>query len=382
MIKEKKLKNSAEPVSISSTKTILNQMMYCICKIKINETYGTGFFCKVPFENNQSKNFLITNYHILDKKYYEKNTKINLLLNDENIIKIIDLRMKRNTYFNKDNDITLIELNKSDDINTFLEIDDKLFIDNNEIIYENKSLYVLQYPQGKNAAVSFGLLNSIDNSEIIHTCSTENGSSGSPILNLETNKVIGIHKEGSINFEFNKGTYLKYPLIDFLQKTKTKIIEKKNNSILDNSKINNIQNKKNNNFYQIDNNKDINSKNLINKDKNESDILDDNIKPQKINNKKSKENKLSNQVQDNNINTDINILKLFFTLDDEEYCIYIDKNSTIEQVVKELNKKYEINKDSMLVLEDNNDLITLNYDKKIMEYQKIKNQSKLIILEI
>ena len=190
MIKEKKLKNSAEPVSISSTKTILNQMMYYICKIKINETYGTGFFCKIPFENEQSKNFFMTNYHILDKKYCEKNTKINLLLNDENIIKTIDLRIKRNTYFNKDNDITLIELNKNDDINTFLDIDDKLFIDNNEIIYENKSLYVLQYPQGKNAAVSYGLLNSLDNSEIIHTCSTENGSSCSPILNLETKKLL------------------------------------------------------------------------------------------------------------------------------------------------------------------------------------------------
>ena len=44
MKKEKKLNNSVEPVSILGTKTILNQMMNCICKLKINGANGTGFF--------------------------------------------------------------------------------------------------------------------------------------------------------------------------------------------------------------------------------------------------------------------------------------------------------------------------------------------------
>jgi len=50
MNQEKKVKNSVEPVSISSTETILNQMKYCICKIKINAIYGTGFFVKYLLE--------------------------------------------------------------------------------------------------------------------------------------------------------------------------------------------------------------------------------------------------------------------------------------------------------------------------------------------
>ena len=213
---EKQLKNSVEPVSILGTKTILNQMMNCICKIKMNNIYGTGFFCKIPFENDETKNFLMTNFHILNKKNINENNKINLLLNDEDILKTIDLKIKRKTYFNKEDDITLIEINEDDNINNFLELDDKLLKDNNEFIYENKSLYILQYPFGRNAAVSYGLLTSLDNSEIKHTCSTHNGSSGSPILNLETNKVIGIHKEASNNSEFNIGTFLKNPLIDFI----------------------------------------------------------------------------------------------------------------------------------------------------------------------
>ena len=72
----------------------------------------------------------------------------------------------------------------------------------------------------------------INNYDIIHLCSTDNGSSGSPIINLENNKIIGIHKQGSINF--NKGTLLKYPLNDFIKNIK----ENKNNIIIGEININ------------------------------------------------------------------------------------------------------------------------------------------------
>ena len=269
MKQEKKINNSPEPVSISGTKIILNQLMDCICKLKINGVNGTGFFCKINFGNNETKNFLITNYHVLNKKNYEENNKIILLLNDQEEIKNIDLKIHRNTYFNQENDITLIELNNNDNIVNFLELDDDLFRHNNNILYDHKSLYVLQYPQGKKAAVSYGLLTSLDKFEIKHTCSTDNGSSGSPILNLETNKVIGIHKEGSINFEFNKGTYLKYVLIDFIQKNINKINENNNNISNNISKNNNnIQNNLGNfgnmNFNNINLNLESKSSNLNN----------------------------------------------------------------------------------------------------------------------
>ena len=331
MKQEKKIKKSVEPVSISATKIILNQMMFCICKIKINANYGTGFFCKISIDKNITKNFLMTNYHILDEKYSKKNKKINLLLNDEKEIKTIDLKIQRNVYYNKENDITLIELKDNDNINNFLELDDKLFINNNEIIYENKSLYVLQYPQGRNAAVSFGLLTSIDNLEIKHTCSTEYGSSGSPILNLETNKVIGIHKEGSINFEFNKGTYLKNILIDFIQKNK-KIIENQKKNIL---------------YKQFNNNTWKNKKNLFNRLNKSYDKLPINLNINNINgnnnndfnkkhllynktqkNIKSIFNKYSNRIHDNNININIknNNFPLFSKYNNKDYNLNTNKN--------------------------------------------------------
>jgi len=246
MKKEKKIRNSPEPVNIAGTKAILEQMINCICKIKIREASGTGFFCKIPLGKNESLNVLMTNYHILDEKYYEDNKEIHLLLNDEKEAFAIDLLTERKTYFNKEYDIAIIELKEEDGIKNFLELDDNLFKEKEKVFYEGKSIYVLQYPYGRNACVSYGLSINIEKNDIKHTCSTENGSSGSPILNLENNKVIAIHKEAGLsNFNFNKGTFLKFPLNNFMEEQNNDINESKNSiaSINDFSANKNRENK-------------------------------------------------------------------------------------------------------------------------------------------
>ena len=243
---EKKIRNSPEPVNIAGTKAILEQMINCICKIKIREASGTGFFCKIPLGKNESLNVLMTNYHILDEKYYEDNKEIHLLLNDEKEAFVIEQLTERKTYFNKEYDITIIELKEEDGIKNFLELDDNLFKEKEKVFYEGKSIYVLQYPYGRNACVSYGLLINIEKNDIKHTCSTENGSSGSPILNLENNKVIAIHKgAGLSDFNFNKGTFLKYPLNNFMEEQNNDINASKNSiaSINDFSANKNRENK-------------------------------------------------------------------------------------------------------------------------------------------
>ena len=264
---EKKIIGSADPVSIAGTKKILDQLINCICKIKIKEAFGTGFFCLVPFGNNEILKVLMTNYHVINEKYLKENKNINLLINDNNEAIKIDLGIERKRYLNKDCDVTLIEIREEDKINNFLELDENLFKDNLEIIYEDKSIYILQYPNGKNACVSYGLLNSIDKNDISHKCSTDNGSSGSPILNLENNKVIGIHKKGSTCFNFNLGTLLKFPINDFNEK----YINKSSNKIIDET------NKKSEDSMHQENNKSKNKKleNIF--------IGEFNIKPEDIN---------------------------------------------------------------------------------------------------
>ena len=199
-----------EPINISSSKKILDQMTNCICRIEVsNEKIGTGFFCKV-----NSMNFLMTCY--IDEEYLKENKELNLALNDNNEYIKIDLGIQREIYFNKEYDTTFIELKDEDNIKNYLELDDNLFMDNENIFYNSKSIYVLQYLNKKEIYVSYGYIIGInEKKEIKHFCYTDDSSVGSPILNLTNNKVIGIHK-GVLNCGY--GTLLKYPLNDFRKK--------------------------------------------------------------------------------------------------------------------------------------------------------------------
>ena len=255
---EKKIKNMPDPVTISGTETLLNQMKNCICKIKINQTNGTGFFCTIPY-GNETMNVLMTNNHIINKNDYNENNKLNLFINDDKDAKILILKIERKTYFNEKYDLAMIELKEDDNINHFLELDDNLFKNEINAFYEDISIYVIQYPLGNNAAVSYGFSNGINDFEINHTCSTEHGSSGSPILNLSNNKIIGIHKQSAKNFNYNIGTCLQFPLNDFFEKN-----EIDNNNFI---KEVNKENKKNNKSYYDGSDKynDIEVRNELNK---------------------------------------------------------------------------------------------------------------------
>ena len=51
---------------------------------------------------------------------------------------------------------------------------------------------------------------------IYHKCATKKGLSGSPIINIYSNKVLGIHKQGQLN-KYNKGLFLNFPIKEFIE---------------------------------------------------------------------------------------------------------------------------------------------------------------------
>jgi len=212
------------PISIKGTKEILNQMENCIFKIyKNNGEKGTGFFCKILYKNYNIP-VMITNNHVIDEKYIKENKNIKITLNDDNINKTIILNNNRKIYTNIEYDITIIEINSENDkINNFMDLDEKIFNEDSEILYNNNSIYIPQYLNGDEAVVSYGIISNIEGYDIKHFCCTEKGSSGAPIINLKTKKIIGIHKEGSSHFQYNKGTYLKYPINEFINNINNKI---------------------------------------------------------------------------------------------------------------------------------------------------------------
>ena len=204
---------AVDSLAIKQKETISMQLQKSICKIK-GKLIGTGFFCYINYEN---KNIpcLMTNYHILDDKYIKDNNKIEIIINDNKINIIINIediiyKSKKDEY-----DLIIIKLKEEymKNIN-YLELDDNLF--NESSLKEYKSIYILHYLNGQNASVSYGKDIIYDPNykyDIQYKCNID--SSGGPILNLLSNKIIGIHKgciQKNDGIKYNIGTLLKYPL--------------------------------------------------------------------------------------------------------------------------------------------------------------------------
>ena len=79
------MKNYPKSVSKECTENILNQMDNIIYKMENhNEKLGTGFFCKLNYNNNVFP-VLITSYQIINEKYIFNNNSIEVSLNENKI---------------------------------------------------------------------------------------------------------------------------------------------------------------------------------------------------------------------------------------------------------------------------------------------------------
>jgi len=309
-MEEKKIPNTPEPPTIEEMTKALQQLKYSICKIfKAN---GTGFFCFIPYKNRFLR-VLITNYHVINEQFIKENNKIKFGIDDEKYLNDIFLNDNRKIYLNESYDLAMIEITDQDQLNKdiiFLNFDDYLFQKDSDLIYSTKnSIYILQYPNLGKARVSWGIIKEINSKEIKHLCSTEYGSSGSPILYLKTNKVIGIHK-GHSKFNFNMGIFLKEPIKKLNQNNEMKKIYQikySNNYNYPNNNYNyNCNNICNNNFinnyinnYNFINN--LNNKNNFVSSFNQNNIIQQ-INVQKFQNKQIKNYSQNQMEKYNNFN--------------------------------------------------------------------------------
>ena len=291
IIREGNINGALIPVSLDGINEIMNQMKFSVCKIHKIGKNGTGFFCNLPYKSKLIP-FLITNNHILNSEDIEINKDIKISLNNGNNLsefKNIKIDGSRIVLTNEDLDFTLIEIKQNKDnidITKFLDFDENVNIDEKFLkeFYEKSSVYIIHYPKDENIFVSYGLLSEIKEKEIYHLCSTEDGSSGGPILSLKNFKVIGIHYGFEKKLNVNLGTFMKYIIMELENYNKNP----KNSENIINENINKIQNIKlvnennlyqrineNNNIFQKLNNNNIimnendnmNNKNNLNKEK-------------------------------------------------------------------------------------------------------------------
>ena len=265
IINEKLLEDYPKPITLESTNIIIKQMEKSICKIINKKGKGTGFFCYI-----KDIPVMITNNHIINEEIIKENNILRVTLNNDK--DYIDIKINENTKIytssEKVYDTTIIDIKsvKEKEKIKFLELDKSIFEDISNIYNEN--VYIIQYPEydyGQRASVSYGILKSIEDGNIIHKCNTKFGSSGSPILNIIENKIIGIHKAGS-TLEYNKGTFLKYPIEEFLNNKNLIVINKNKtkNKVNLNNNINILSKNTENELIKKNNNIDITSKNSKN----------------------------------------------------------------------------------------------------------------------
>ena len=205
---------SINPISYEQTKKILEQMGNYICKIIIdNDTKGTGFLCKIPLHgDNKLAPVLITNNNVINDDILARKKDITIESFCTSSIKRKKINLSNRTaYNNKKLGISIIEIVNKDgfkNINMF-ELDEDMLSGKTDKFID-KSIYMIHSNQ-ETLYVSYGKVNDNRKNQshnFLHTCYAFNGSSGSPILNLENNKIIGIHSSTNVNI--NEGFFLNF----------------------------------------------------------------------------------------------------------------------------------------------------------------------------
>ena len=202
--KEKLFKEEIIQVSMEGIKKILFQMENCICKIYQNDSIQIGFFCKIPYIHNSLLPVLITN----NLKLKENDKSITLSINNK--VKKIKIDNSRKTYIDPFYNISIIEIKPNKDkIYNYLELDENYFekIKDNIILdNKNKPIYIIHFSKEK-LYTSYEVINNIIDNKIIND--------GSPILSLDTFKIVGIFYNSSHNYNKRYDTFIKYIIDEF-----------------------------------------------------------------------------------------------------------------------------------------------------------------------
>ena len=200
------MNNYPKPVTKETHKKIMNYFDNSLYKIKIKDgKNGIGFFCYIKPQNKIIA-ALVTNYQIIDEKFYSNNNMIKVLLKE----KLIPIEFGNIYYINKDLNISIIEIKENKLIN-ILDIDDNIYKKNSEKYLSKDSIYIIHY--NNDTCVSYGIINNLNNNELFISCIINSDSNCYPIFNLSTNKLFWyIPKKSNHHY---KGIYFKY-LIDKL----------------------------------------------------------------------------------------------------------------------------------------------------------------------
>ena len=252
---------------------MIEQVKKCTCVVSISNSlfpqiekiYTKGFFCKVLYKNKKHKLLMIyTNIELNQfseiECYFPVDTthSISLFLYDQ-----------KNVYLNKNKNLLIVEINNNLDVDFFYEYDLDNFNNDSDLnnVNEKGNLLYLLSTKTKNHQIfdenpmekmefTFGILNELTENEINISFNYSQDFLGSPIVNMNNNKLIGILSSS------NRGITIKYILSEYF-------MNKNNNYFLNNpmlfSQMNNMMNQQQMMLFQQQQilNNNLNNKNMI-----------------------------------------------------------------------------------------------------------------------
>ena len=217
---------------------IVNKVMKSICKITVKTKegigYGTGFFLNY----SDDLKYLLTNYHVINPNLENENIEIEIY--NQKKMKL-EFKNRIRKYIKQPKDISIIEIKESDDIYKDIEfLDyDLNYEKNGYIIYKDSDIFSIEHPYGEDASCASGRVVNVYDFEFDHDISTDNGSSGCPILLLNNNinliRVIGIHKNGNYSMKLNGGTFIAEIFNEDLNLVNKLKLKEKNEKVLSHS---------------------------------------------------------------------------------------------------------------------------------------------------
>ena len=210
-------------VYIQNNELIPMHKIYNMCKstiqIKNEKKSGTyfssGFFIKFQ-KNNKPFYCIMTNDHCISQALIKKEKEIIIFYENKSKELKIKLNPKERLMksFKKDFslDITIIQIIEKDQINDdYFLLPDLDYINNYDFLV-GEEIEIPQFPQGGDLQMSKGEIKGlnyeVNKYEFIHTASTLTGSSGSPIILKDKERVIGIHKAGNETKQENYGDFI------------------------------------------------------------------------------------------------------------------------------------------------------------------------------
>lgn len=250
---------SGESLSISNNRLLNEKAESSVFKIIAGKKTGNGFLCKFKYYN-QDTLYLITCYHVISNDIFKNYDEIELIFNN-NKSKKLNIKEKRDVWFDNNLDFIAIEIKDNDElkVNTFEINDDYYKYDYNYMDFNKRSIIIPCLGDSNEINLPQGIINYPENEKFMHDCNTESGNSGAPIILVNNIKIIGIHQGYHKIKKKNIGL--------FFQNILKHIIEKQNKIevILEIDEIKNVK--------VINHNKGI----IIFKNKEKIDLNEDNL---------------------------------------------------------------------------------------------------------